>query len=209
MSTITPKQMIQIFSAISKKMKQERDYLCELDGAIGDGDHGVSMAVGFTAVSNILHELDSNAVSLTDVLNEAAKVFLNAVGASTGPLYATALMRAGKWVSGRHEIQSEELPKLLIAMSEGVAHRGKANVGDKTMFDVWNPVAIAAQNGAFSEEIIEIANIAMKKTAGMTAKLGRAARLGERSVGHIDPGSASAAMIIAIILTEQNFKNND
>lgn len=208
MSTIDVKQMVQIFSAISMKMTQERDYLCELDGAIGDADHGISMALGFKAVSNVLDQLDTDTVSLGDVFNEAAKAFLNAVGASTGPLYATAFMRAGKWISNRYDIQSEELPKLLIAMSEGVAHRGKANIGDKTMFDVWHPVAVAAQDGALSEKLIEIANYAVTKTAEMTAKLGRAARLAERSVGHIDPGSASAAMIIKIILDEQNIRTD-
>jgi dihydroxyacetone kinase-like protein len=204
MSTVDCEKMIGIFSAISTKMTQERDYLCELDGAIGDADHGISMAVGFSAVSDALSELDLDSISLTDVLNEAAKSFLNAVGASTGPLYATALMRAGKWAAGRYEVQNEELPELLIAMSEGIEHRGKAKVGDKTMFDVWSPVAAAAKDNVSHEKIIEIANAAMKKTADMTAKLGRSARLGERSIGHIDPGSASAAMIISVILTERN-----
>jgi dihydroxyacetone kinase-like protein len=186
---------------VATRMANERDTLCALDGAIGDGDHGIAMEQGFGAVTAALDTIGGDA-TLTDVFNIAAKSFLNAVGASCGPLYATAFLQAGKWAAGRTEIPAQEVPSLFVALAEGIAQRGKASVGDKTMLDAFAPAA-ATGSGSTPEErlhaIAEAADAGADATRGMQARLGRAARLGERSIGHPDPGAVSAAMVIGTL----------
>ena len=197
---ITSTDLIDAFTAIAEKMEAEKDALCALDGEIGDGDHGVAMALGFGAVRKALGDLGH--ATPTEVLNTAAKAFLNGVGASSGPLYATAFMRAAAAVKGEAEVPDEDRAALIAAMAEGIAHRGKASTGDKTMLDAWVPAAEAAKAAPTGEEFgaaAEAAQDGAEKTAGMAAKLGRAARLGERSVGHPDPGAVSAAMLIRVL----------
>ena len=194
MGTITSADLIAMLSAIADTMDENRDALCALDGEIGDGDHGVAMALGFNAARDALADLEADAVP-TQVLNTAAKAFLSGVGASCGPLYATAMMRAAAAVKGQDVLSSEDGSKLVAAMAEGIAHRGKASVGDKTMLDVWHPAAEAAAEGGGSAAI-KAAEDAAEGTKMMQAKLGRAARLGERSLGHMDPGAASAVLVI-------------
>lgn len=186
--------------AAADAMDTARDELCALDGEIGDADHGVAMAGGFGAIRTAMEELDGAAP--TDVLNAAAKAFLNAVGASSGPLYATAFMRAGAAVKGKEVLGDEDAPALVAAMAEGIAHRGKAARGDKTMLDAWGPAsdaAIAATGEAAATVFhvaAEAAAAGADATSEMQAKLGRAARLGARSLGHKDPGAASAAILL-------------
>lgn len=186
--------------AVADAMEAARDELCALDGQIGDADHGIAMAGGFGAVRDVVLTLDG--ANPTEVLNQSAKAFLNAVGASSGPLYATAFMRAAMAVKGKETISDEDAPSLIAAMAEGVAHRGKASLGDKTMLDAWQPAseaAMAAQGQAAAEVFGAAASAAeagAEATATMEAKLGRAARLGARSVGHKDPGAVSAGMIL-------------
>ena len=186
--------------AVADAMDAARDALCALDGEIGDADHGVAMAGGFGAVRAALADLDGAAP--TEVLNTAAKAFLNAVGASSGPLYATAFMRAGAVVKGKETLTDEDAPALVAAMAEGIAHRGKAERGDKTMLDAWGPAADAALKAsgqpaaAVFHAAADAAEEGAEATVEMQAKLGRASRLGGRSLGHKDPGAASAAILL-------------
>ncbi|MQT14745.1 dihydroxyacetone kinase subunit DhaL [Segnochrobactrum spirostomi] len=184
-----------LFAALAARMKAERDGLCALDGVIGDADHGIAMEQGMAAASDAVAALTEG--TLQDHFNAAAKGFLNAVGASSGPLYATALLRAGKAAGPRPAMPRTEGPLLIVAMAEGIQTRGKAELGHKTMLDAWLPAANAAQAGASFVEIVAAADAGAAATADMIATLGRAARLGERSRGHRDPGAVSAAMIIA------------
>ncbi|MEX0284347.1 MAG: dihydroxyacetone kinase subunit DhaL [Paracoccaceae bacterium] len=193
MGQITSADLIAALGAVADSMDENRDALCALDGEIGDGDHGVAMALGFNAARDALADLAGDAVP-TIVLNTAAKAFLSGVGASCGPLYATALMRAAASVKGRDVLDASDVPSLLAAMAEGIAHRGKASVGDKTMLDVWQPAADVAGQGWAA--VIEAAEAAAEHTKTMPAKLGRAARLGDRTIGHMDPGAASAVLVI-------------
>jgi phosphoenolpyruvate---glycerone phosphotransferase subunit DhaL len=191
----TTSHLALLFDALATRMVAERDALCALDGAIGDADHGIAMAIGMQAARDAMATLETP--MLQDQFNAAAKGFLNAVGASSGPLYATAFLRAGKVAGARASMPVAETPSLIAAMAEGIGHRGKAVVGQKTMMDAWGPAAEASLR---SEGFANIAGAAEKgaaSTAGMVATLGRAARLGERSLGHPDPGAISAAMIIA------------
>lgn len=200
------RQLIEAFNAMADSMEANKQKLCELDGAIGDADHGVTMALGFAAVRQALNELDSESASLTDVFNQAAKSFLNAVGASAGPLYATAFMRAGAAIKGDDTLDASKLGDVIEAMAEGIKSRGKAEAGDKTMLDAWLPAAAAAaehKGGASGAQLLQAAadaaNQGAEATQALIAKKGRAAKLGERSRGHQDPGAASTALLLTAL----------
>lgn len=194
------KDVKAMFLAAADAMDAARDELCALDGEIGDADHGVAMAGGFGAVRTALSELGD--APPADVFNVAAKAFLNAVGASSGPLYATAFMRAGAAVKGKERLDDEDAPALVAAMADGIAHRGKAERGDKTMLDAWGPASDAARAAAGQpaaavfHAAADAAEAGADATADMQARLGRAARLGARSLGHKDPGATSAAIVL-------------
>ncbi|PDT14200.1 dihydroxyacetone kinase subunit L [Rhizobium sp. J15] len=202
---ITTKDLQHLFALIAADIAAQRDHLCELDGAIGDGDHGLAMDAGCEAAAKAVAALDPAQAAPTAVFNAAAKAFLNAVGASSGPLYATAFMRAGAAVKGRPALADEEFVRAFAAMAEGIRERGKAEPGEKTMVDAWKPAADAAleawASGASLLECLDLAEQAARQgceaTRDMTAAKGRASRLGERVIGHIDPGAASAAIVIA------------
>jgi dihydroxyacetone kinase-like protein len=188
-----------LFAALAERMAAERDALCALDGAVGDADHGIAMEQGMVAARQAVAGLDG--ATLQEAFNAAAKAFLNAVGASSGPLYATAFMRAAKAAGPRPAMPRSELAQVIAAMADGIAHRGKAEVGQKTMFDTWAPAADAARAGRSFDEIAEAARQGAESTRAMQATLGRSARLGGRSVGHLDAGAVSAAMIIETFCT--------
>jgi dihydroxyacetone kinase-like protein len=143
----------------------------------------------------------------TAVLNMAAKAFLNAGGGSSGPLYATALMRAGAAVKGKPVLDDADVIAILKAMTIGIRDRGKAEPGDKTMLDAWAPAAVAAGEAEAAgqalagclDAAVAAARAGAEATKGMVASKGRAERLGERSLGHVDPGAASAVLVIEAI----------
>jgi phosphoenolpyruvate---glycerone phosphotransferase subunit DhaL len=203
---LTTGDIARLFGQLAETIGAARDELCRLDGVIGDADHGIAMADGFAAASKAIDALSADA-SLADQFNAAAKGFLNAVGASSGPLYATAFMRAAKAAGARPDMPLTEAPMLIVAMAEGIKSRGKAEPGEKTMIDVWAPAAAAAEQGMASglpvaeimAQIRDAATTGAESTKSMVATKGRAARLGERSIGHIDPGAASAAMVLNVI----------
>jgi len=188
------KDLVDLFQALSTRMSAERDALCALDGQIGDADHGIAMEQGMNAAHMAVRDIPGG--TFQELFNAAAKGFLNAVGASSGPLYATAFMRAGK-VGGAHMMMSRSQGKaLIVAMADGISHRGKAVVGQKTMLDAWIPAADAASAGREWSDIDAAAQAGAEATSAMIATIGRAARLGKRSQGHLDPGAVSAAMIV-------------
>lgn len=204
MSDITSARLIAMFAGIATAMAEAKSHLCELDGVIGDADHGIAMDLGFSTVAANLNAPDSAAADPASVFNTAAKSFLNAVGASSGPLYATAFMRAGASVKGKAELNDADFAEAFIAMAKGIQDRGKAEPGDKTMIDAWMPAAKAVESardrGASLADMLDEAGKAAEagaeSTKAMIASKGRSARLGERAIGHIDPGAASAAILI-------------
>jgi dihydroxyacetone kinase-like protein len=206
MSALTTVDVARLFAMLATRLGAARDELCQLDGVIGDADHGIAMAQGFAAADQAIDMLAQGA-TLTDQFNAAAKGFLNAVGASSGPLYATAFMRAGKAAGSRTEMPLDEAPYLVVAMAEGIRLRGKAEPGEKTMVDVWAPAAAVVEAGMASRLTLPVLMARMQEAAAagaeatktMVATKGRASRLGERSLGHMDPGAASAAMILAVV----------
>jgi len=194
------------FYAMADAMEANKEHLCDLDGAIGDADHGITMALGFKAVRQALQDLDLSAETPTGIFNTAAKAFLNAVGASAGPLYATAFMRAGASVKGQSTLDSNAVADVVGAMAKGIQDRGKAEPGDKTMLDAWLPAAAAAQaskNAGGVKQLLcavaEAAETGARSTIEMQAKKGRSAKLGGRSIGHQDPGAASTAMLLSAL----------
>ncbi|MBP2447896.1 dihydroxyacetone kinase-like protein [Rhizobium leguminosarum] len=204
---ITTKDLQHLFALIAEDISAQRDHLCELDGAIGDGDHGLAMDAGCEAAAKAVGALDTTRTAPTAVFNAAAKAFLNAVGASSGPLYATAFMRAGAAARDQPELTDDDFLRAFAAMAQGIQERGKAEPGEKTMVDAWKPAADAAlearQSGTPLPQCFDMAEQAAgqgcEATKDMTAAKGRASRLGDRVIGHIDPGAASAFIIIASI----------
>ncbi|TPK42391.1 dihydroxyacetone kinase subunit L [Mesorhizobium sp. B2-5-4] len=202
--TIAASDLKRMLDVIAVAIEADRDRLCQLDGVIGDADHGIAMALGFNAVRDALALLDLAATEPTALLNTAAKSFLNAVGASCGPLYATAFMRAAVAVKGKATLADAEFVALLQAMAQGIKDRGKAEIGEKTMVDAWQPAAEAAgASNAAGKDLAESLQAALaaaergaESTKDMIAAKGRSSRLGERSLGHMDPGAASAVTII-------------
>ena len=201
MGDITSDDLICALTDVADAMALNRDMLCALDGKTGDADHGIAMDVGFSAVRKALAGL-GNGATPTDVFNTAARSFLSAVGASCGPLYATAFMRAGASFKGQNRLSDADAAILIAAMAEGIATRGKAAPGDKTMLDAWVPAADAARaaSPAPFTRVLQSAAAAAESgaqaTKGLQAKMGRAARLGERSIGHVDPGAMSTAILL-------------
>jgi len=207
MTTIDTARIVAMFTRIAEAIESEKDRLCALDGVIGDADHGIAMSEGFLAVRTALEALDASTADPTAAFNTAAKSFLNAVGASSGPLYATAFMRAGAAVKGKETLTQADFVAAFQAMAKGIQDRGKAEPGEKTMVDAWAPAAEAAgaaqAAGKALPEVLEAAADAaasgMESTKQMIAGKGRSSRLGERAVGHVDPGAASATVMIAAI----------
>jgi phosphoenolpyruvate---glycerone phosphotransferase subunit DhaL len=185
-----------------------KDELTELDRQIGDGDHGENLHRGFQAV---VARLDDAAAergtgderTVGDVLKLVATTLMSTVGGASGPLYGTAYLRAAK-VSGRVQIDSPAVVAVLEAALEGVASRGKATVGEKTMVDAWQAAVDAAEaasgDGGSEVDVLraaaEAADKAATGTIPMIATKGRASYLGERSAGHEDPGARSTALVL-------------
>ncbi|TIP85329.1 MAG: dihydroxyacetone kinase subunit L, partial [Mesorhizobium sp.] len=188
MTSIDTAGLKTMFDAIAVAIEADKDRLCQLDGVIGDADHGIAMALGFGAVRDALASLDLAATEPTALLNTAAKSFLNAVGASSGPLYATAFMRGAAAVKGKATLAGADFIALFQAMAQGIQDRGKAEIGEKTMVDAWLPAAQAAAvadaaGKTLSESLtaaLEAAERGAEATKDMIAAKGRSSRLGER-----------------------------
>mgnify|MGYP002724218894 CR=1 FL=1 len=178
---------------------ENREYLIDLDRQIGDGDHGENLDRGFTAVVRG-DGLDS-AESAQDLLKYVAKTLLSTVGGAAGPLYGTAYLRAATALSDG-ELAPEDVGEMLLAATQGVQARGKAVAGEKTMVDAWLPAAEAASAAADAgvlaafEAAARAAEAGAEATKPMKATKGRASYLGERSIGHLDPGAVSSALIL-------------
>jgi dihydroxyacetone kinase-like protein len=204
MTTIDTAHLAAMFAAIADAMSADRDRLCALDGVIGDADHGIAMELGFSAARDAVAALNAGTTEPTTLLNTAARSFLNAVGASSGPLYATAFMRGAAAVKGKTTLDEADMVAMFQAMAKGIQDRGKAETGEKTMMDAWAPAATAAGEALAAgtglagslAAAAEAAKAGAEATKAMIATKGRAARLGERSLGHMDPGAASAVTVI-------------
>ncbi len=189
-------------AAFAQAIAENRDYLTELDSAIGDADHGINMNRGMQAV---LGKLD--AVSDPDVgalLKTVGMTLISTVGGASGPLYGTMFLQMGTATAGKAELTAADWAAALAAGMAGVRRRGKAELGDKTMLDALSP-ALDALNAALGEDVslpdalrrsAGAAQDGMKATIPLVARKGRASYLGERSAGHQDPGATSSWLLV-------------
>lgn len=179
----------------------QRDYLVDLDRAIGDGDHGENMDRGFKAAVEALGQAQPGSVA--EVLKTVAKTLMSAVGGAAGPLYGTAFLRASK-AAGDGELDGAGVAAVIAGALDGIQARGKATTGEKTMVDAWTPALeaarAAAESGSDGAAVLEAAATAAEAGAAATEPLratkGRASYLGERSIGHLDPGAVSTSLIL-------------
>jgi len=203
---VTKQQIIQWLQSIAVVLEQNKDYLTELDAAIGDADHGINMNRGFQKVASQLPSVADTDIG--SILKTVSMTLISSVGGASGPLYGTMFLRASTAVAGKSELTDEDMVALLQAAVDGVVQRGKANLGDKTMLDALSPASDALRqavvNGASTQEALEQAVAAaeqgMKDTIGLVAKKGRASYLGDRSANHQDPGATSAYLILKTLL---------
>jgi dihydroxyacetone kinase-like protein len=192
--------------AAATSLHEQRDYLTQLDAAIGDADHGTNMDRGFTAVLEKLEELNGTTPP-GRLLTTAGATLISKVGGASGPLWGTALRRAGRALGDSEDFGPSELVEALDAALVGVVELGAATEGDKTMVDALAPALRALRErldgGASLQDALAAASSAsedgMKATVPMQASKGRASYLGERSIGHQDPGATSTALIIAAL----------
>lgn len=201
-TTLSLSDFIQIFETISETMEREKGHLSELDGAIGDGDHGVNMAKCFREVRKKL--AGSDEADIGTLLEKVGKVILNAVGGAMGALYGTFFLRASKEVKGKREIGLDDLIRMFEAAEAAIVEIGKARPGDKTLLDALDP-ALRALKEAHAEGkplpealacLSEAARKGAESTKAMLSKIGRSSRLGERTIGHQDAGATSCSFIL-------------
>jgi dihydroxyacetone kinase-like protein len=199
---VTKDQIVQWLQTVAAVLTQNKEYLTDLDAAIGDADHGINMDRGFKKVMSQLPSVVDKDIG--SILKTTGMALISSVGGAGGPLYGTLFMRAGTAVDGKQQLTDEDVVVLLQAAVDGVVQRGKAQLGDKTMVDVLVP-AVEAFKQAVEEESETIAALqravtaaeeGMKDTIPMLAKKGRASYLGERSIGHQDPGATSSYLIL-------------
>jgi dihydroxyacetone kinase-like protein len=189
----------------SAAVAAEADHLTQLDSAIGDGDHGVNLTRGFRAVLEALADQDDTPPGKQLIL--AGKTLVSTVGGASGPLWGTALRRAGRAAGDVPELDGPALVSALDAALAGVVELGAAEPGDKTMVDALGPAVralrAAVEGGeALPAALAAAANAAAegaRATVPMQARKGRASYLGERSIGHEDPGAASTALLVAAL----------
>lgn len=175
--------------------------LSEVDGAIGDGDHGINMAKGFAICKERLAESPGG---FSDGLKTLGRVLLSEIGGAMGPLYGTFFLEMSRAAAAHEQIDSKVFQGMLEQATEGVVSLGNATVGDKTMVDALAPALDAYRTargagGTFAEALAAMAAAADKgkeSTRGMVARIGRASRLGERSIGTLDPGATSCALLL-------------
>jgi dihydroxyacetone kinase-like protein len=198
---VTRQHLVAWFAAWQRVYAENRQRLTDLDAAIGDADHGTNMDRGFTAVRVALAEPPGD---LAGVLHAAAGVLIRTVGGASGPLFGTFFLRAAATCAGKEDLDAAALVTLFEAGIAGVAERGKAQAGDKTMIDALLPAAAAMRTALERGEDIgsilragaKAAEQGMLSTIPMQARKGRASYLGERSVGHQDPGATSAWLLL-------------
>lgn len=180
-----------------ERVQENKQLLSDLDQAIGDGDHGINMARGLSNSKKVFTEKEP--ADLKDVFKTAGMTMVSKVGGASGPLYGTAFLNMSKAVDA-DTIDAVGLTKVIEAGLEGIEKRGKSHAGEKTMIDVWEPVVHALHQEDLTDDVVDAA---LQKTKDLKATKGRASYLGERSIGHLDPGAYSSALLFhAMLQTE-------
>jgi len=200
--TISRDDALEWIKACAKVLAENRNYLTQLDAAIGDADHGENMDRGFRAVMNKMQEMSDKDIGT--IFKTVGMTLLSTVGGAGGPLYGTFFLQAGMKTAGKMELTLDDWCSIMEAALNGVVTRGKAEPGDKTMVDGLTPaVNVLKQSnengtpfGKALERSAEAARQGMEATVPLVARKGRASYLGERSAGHQDPGATSSYLIL-------------
>ena len=206
--SITTEDIVRWLTLLAQTLHENRDYLTQLDSAIGDADHGINMDRGFKAVLDKMSIVEG--MDIGSILKTVGTTLVSTVGGASGPLYGTAFLRAGMATSGKHELDEADVIGMLEAALEGIKARGKAQPGEKTMVDALTPALMAAKEAeAQNLDLAQIlqrasdaAEAGMQSTIPMLATKGRASYLGERSVGHQDPGATSSWLILKTLASQ-------
>ncbi len=199
---ITRDEILSWLRCYRQVLGENKDYLTQLDSAIGDADHGANMDRGFAAVVDKLSTADDKDIGA--ILKLVGMTLVSTVGGAGGPLYGTLFMRAGAATDGKMELSTSDFASALEAGLAGVQQRGKATPGEKTMVDALTPACAALRQaadagdgaGAALEAAASAAEQGMKATIPLLATKGRASYLGERSIGHQDPGATSSYLLL-------------
>ena len=204
--TITKQHILYWIQTLAVVFEENKDYLTELDAAIGDADHGINMNRGFQKVLTQLPTVVEKDIG--SIFKAISMTLISSVGGASGPLYGTWFLRASTSAAGKDELTADEVAALLKAGLDGVLQRGKANAGDKTMVDTLSPAvdgfeqAIATETPLLEalKQAVAAAEAGMKGTIPLVAKKGRASYLGDRSAGHQDPGATSSYLLLKTLL---------
>mgnify|MGYP001236295272 CR=1 FL=1 len=210
MTTVTKEQVVRWLETTAAVLESNKTYLTDLDSAIGDADHGTNMDRGFKKVMEKLPTVADKDIG--NILKTVGMTLISSVGGASGPLYGTFYMRGGMAADAKAELDEQDLVNVLQGAVDGIVQRGRAQPGDKTMVDALLPAlaalkeAVAAGQGpaAAVAAAVAAAEQGMKDTIPLQARKGRASYLGERSIGHQDPGATSSYLILNALLDALN-----
>ncbi|WP_432667090.1 dihydroxyacetone kinase subunit DhaL [Wukongibacter baidiensis] len=202
---ITRDKLLDILKNIAKVIQENRQFLTDLDAAIGDGDHGINMSKGFKAVEEKIDTVKDK--DCGTILKTTAMTLISTVGGASGPLYGTAFLKAAMAVNGKMELENDDVVKMFDEAIKGIIMRGKAKKGEKTMLDALIPayeeLKNSLQDGSTMAEAFnraeKVASDGVEYTKTIRATKGRASYLGDRSIGHQDPGATSTYLMIKTI----------
>jgi dihydroxyacetone kinase-like protein len=206
MTTVTKEQIVRWLESTAAVLEANKSYLTDLDSAIGDADHGINMDRGFKKVMEKLPTVADKDIG--NILKTVGMTLISSVGGASGPLYGTFYMRGGMAADAKEELDADDLINVLQGAVDGIIQRGRAQPGDKTMVDALLP-AMAALKAAVADgqdvragmaAAVAAAEQGMKDTIPLQARKGRASYLGERSIGHQDPGATSSHLILNALL---------
>lgn len=203
---VTKAQIVRWLEKSATVLKENKEYLTQLDSPIGDADHGINMNRGFRKVMEKLPTVVDSDIG--NILKTTGMTLISSVGGASGPLYGTFFMRGGMAMASKEELSDQDLLEMLTAGVEGVVQRGRAELEDKTMYDAWAPALKALESELAADKSIipaveasvDAAEKGMKATIPLQARKGRASYLGERSIGHQDPGATSSYLILNALL---------
>jgi dihydroxyacetone kinase-like protein len=201
---MTKEQILLWLQRFATKIEHNKEYLMQLDAAIGDADHGINMERGCKKLLSNLPSLSYKDKDIGTILKKVSMILISHVGGASGPLYGTFFLRASTVTEGKFDLTEQDMLEMLQAGFAGVVERGKTQVGDKTMVDVLSPAIVAfrqaVNDGKVMRDAMQLAVVAaeqgMKDTIPMIAKKGRASYLGERSIGNQDPGATSCYIML-------------
>jgi phosphoenolpyruvate---glycerone phosphotransferase subunit DhaL len=206
MTTVSKEQIVHWLEKTGVVLNENAAYLTQLDSPIGDADHGTNMDRGFKKVMEKLPTVADKDIG--NILKTVGMTLISSVGGASGPLYGTFFMRGGMAADAKEELDNNDMIDILQAAVDGVIQRGRAQPGDKTMMDALLPALAALKESAAAgkdivDAITDAVNAAeqgMKDTIPLQARKGRASYLGERSIGHQDPGATSSYLILNALL---------